>query len=352
MKTTNLKKTAKKAFYIISVLAILYVFLTNLGRIKAMFTKDSIVTEKESFEKTVETFDYPDDGEILAALTKAHDEAYQYAASELDKWIEDTMLRADDDFMDDYFSFLNVKKREILSLYHYVAHFFVEEHDTAEEAAMKELEAEITNKIIKPEIAQARIKNITDQTVNVYLSAIDNELAKLQEAHKSPTPNWNRYISDICGITAEIENKEYPVAFKTMVVSGVALAGMAITPIVSNIARKVSIRIAERNAAKVGAKVAGEVAVKAGATAAGKGAAIVANAIPYIGWGITAAICIWDIIDYSTSAREGKEQLRSGLEEYFREVRTELLGATEDSIMGSIILWENNLKQNISKHLQ
>lgn len=63
--------------------------------------------------------------------------------------------------------------------------------------------------------------------------------------------------------------------------------------------------------------------------------------------GVTAAICIWDIADYANTASEGKELLKQSLAQYFQEVKTELLCSTDQSIMGSIINWENDVKTNI-----
>lgn len=160
---------------------------------------------------------------------------------------------------------------------------------------------------------------------------------------------WNKYISGLCGLTLDTNQKSYPIAFKTAVVSGTAMTGMMIAPAIKNVATKVSSRIAEKTAAKAGTKAAEKVAVKAGSKAAAKGAGTVAKAIPYIGWGITAVICIWDIVDYSKSASEGKKLLRTSLEEYFGEIKTELLGNNETSIMGSITLWENSLKAKIAR---
>ena len=71
------------------------------------------------------------------------------------------------------------------------------------------------------------------------------------------------------------------------------------------------------------------------------------KAIPYIGWGVTAAICIWDIADYTNTASEGKELLKQSLAQYFQEVKTELLCSTDQSIMGSISNWETDVKTNI-----
>ena len=343
-----MRNKIKTIWNIIAIASVSFVFISSIGGIIRF---GRIPPEKTSVPKKVEVpIDYNLEKDISAALDKAHSEAYQFASDEVDKWIKEILARADDDFLNDYFNFINVKKRELSSLYYSVAHFFVEDSPTPEAAALEDLEEEVCRRVIKPEVSQARIKNITDQTIEVYLNVLDSELAKLQEAHEIPTPEWNRYISHICGITLSAENKEYPIAFKTMVVSGVALTGIAVTPIVSNIARKVSIRIVEKNAVKAGIKIVEKTAIKTSTKAIGKGAGTFAKAIPYIGWGITAAICIWDIADYSKTAREGKQFIRTSLEEYLEEVKEELLGLSEDSIMGSIQAWENNLKRNIAQN--
>lgn len=132
-----------------------------------------------------------------------------------------------------------------------------------------------------------------------------------------------------------------------MTVSGVTLFAMAVTPVVNNIVRKISVKIAEKNAAKAGAKIAEEAALKTGAKVAGKSAGSFAKAVPYVCMGITAVSLVWDIYDYSNSAREGKQFIKESLEEYFVEVKIELLDTTENSIMGSITAWENTLKENI-----
>lgn len=142
---------------------------------------------------------------------------------------------------------------------------------------------------------------------------------------------------------------QYPVTFKTLVVSGTDLTGFIAAPVIKNIATKVSAKIAEKTALKLGTKAIGTTAVKATSKAVGKGAGSVAKAIPYVGWGITAAICVWDIIDYANTTKEGKILLKQNLTEYFQEVKTELLSSTDQSIMGSITHWENTVKAKIAE---
>ena len=111
-------------------------------------------------------------------------------------------------------------------------------------------------------------------------------------------------------------------------VSTIGLTGFTaykVVPMVKDVAVKVSAKIAGKTASTV---------AKTGTSVAAKTAGKAAKAIPIVGWGITAAICIWDVVDYSKTAREGKVMLRKSLDEYFREVKKQLLGNTEDSIMG------------------
>ena len=142
-----------------------------------------------------------------------------------------------------------------------------------------------------------------------------------------------------------MENRNYPIAFKTAVVSGSVLTAYAASPVIKNVAVKVSTKIAEKSALKVGTKVAQKTTEKALL----KGSKGLAKGIPYIGWAVTAGICIWDIIDYSKTSAEGKTLLKKNLAEYFREIKTELLCSTEHSIMGSITQWENSVKAKLTR---
>ncbi|MBR5867619.1 MAG: hypothetical protein IKZ04_06885, partial [Spirochaetaceae bacterium] len=283
--------------------------------------------------------------EVTDAMKVAHDVAYKYVEKELDIWTDEMMSRVDEDFLDDYFSFMEVKKRELLSVYNTVVNFINKNAETPEEAAIRELEEEIERKVIKPEISQARINNITSKAINLYAETLDEQLIRVQENYNIPVIEWNKYISDITGLTLDMENRNYPIAFKTAVVSGSVLTAYAASPVIKNVAVKVSTKIAEKSALKVGTKVAQKTTEKALL----KGSKGLAKGIPYIGWAVTAGICIWDIIDYSKTSAEGKTLLKKNLAEYFREIKTELLCSTEHSIMGSITQWENSVKAKLTR---
>jgi hypothetical protein len=337
------KAFVTKVISIFCVILLILLFITNLGDMKVF--KVQKPTEV-SPSVPVPSLNYDLNEEVLNAMSNAFIVANDYVEAELDVWINEMMSRVDENFLDDYFSFMQVKKREILTVYNSIKKLINKNAETAEEAAIRELEEEISRKIIIPEIAQARINNITDEAIKLYVNSLDEQLADVQKGYNVPTLDWNKYISSICGLTFDMENKNYPIAFKSVVTSGAALTGYAMAPVIKNVATKVSTKVAEKSAAKIAEKAA----ITAVAKTTGKQAGNIAKSIPYVGWGVTAAICAWEIVDYSNTATEGKELLRENLFDYFQEVKKELLASKEQSIMGSIILWENDVKANIANN--
>lgn len=330
-------RAVKRLITFISVMTLLFVLLTGLGVLT--FNRDVKPVEKSIEHNSVPIKNYELNQEILEAMNISHKAAYNYASKELDKWIAEMLSRADADFMDDYFGFMQTKRREAISLYKSVVHYIDKSKETAEEAAIRELEDELSRKVIKPEISQARINNITKGAIDVYMCALDNELLKIQKSFNCPTPDWNEYISSICNLTLDIEQKKYPIAFKSVIMSSAGLTGYAIYPIVKKTATKVSTKLASKTATKAVATTGSAVTAKTTSKAL--------KAIPYVGWGITAAIGIWDIMDYAKTSSEGQILLKNSLTEYFNEVKIELLSNSENGIMGCITQWENKIKENL-----
>lgn len=335
----DIGRKLKNLLSTLCVIALVLILLSGLG---TLFFNRENVTSVESKSSQPVMPDYKDlDEEIISAMKVAYNSAQDYASAELDIWINEMMARADEDFLDDYFSFMQTKRRELTSLYNSIAHRISKNALSAEEVALKKLEDEIERKVIKPEISQARIENITKEAIDVYLTVLDIELEKIRKINKYPVGDWNKYVADLCGLTLDVDAKKYPIALKSVVVSTIGLTGFTaykVVPMVKDVAVKVSAKIAGKTASSV---------AKTGTAVAAKTAGKAAKAIPVVGWGITAAICIWDVVDYSKSAREGKAMLRKNLDEYFREVKKRLLGNSEDSIMGSIRIWEKSMKKNM-----
>ena len=217
-------------------------------------------------------------------------------------------------------------------MYHFIANKIISGHPTAAEAHMKALEKEISAHVIMPEVAQQRVEAITNNTVAAYMKALDSQFKEIQEKHNIPTPVWNKHISRLCGLTAEFETKSVPISAKMVLASLGVLTFKAMTPIIT----------------KIGHKVGQKLAVKAGAEAVGAtGAKSLGKFVPGIGMGIAIVVIIWDLWDYKNTADKGRRELRAGFAEYFQGLKAELLGPTEDSIMGSIIMWENAIRAKL-----
>ena len=327
------KTTMDKIFGLIKYLvgaALIFVFLTGVGRLML----GSGAGERH-FEnaKVVSKIDYNVDQEILDAMNTAEQAAYQYASAEIDRWIAE-MMGSTNRFLDEYFEFGAVKGREVMALFHGAAHKLNISNKTATEALIEDLEHEMSKRLMNKEVAQSRIENITNCAVKEFLDTFGDELVKIQQKHNIPRPDWDKHIYRLCKMTAEYDSKSVPVASKIVIASGATITLKVATPALAMIGEKVGAKLA----AKAGAKYV---------TAAANGAKNFSKMLPGIGTIIAISVIGWDLLDSKITAERNKRDLKAGFEQYFQEMKTELLGPTEDSIMGSIYMWENNIKANI-----
>ncbi len=315
------------------VALVIIVAITRAGDLVRHSEKDMPTFENSA---AVPQQDYDLAPEILEAMNIAGQTSEKYISEELDKWIAEMMKRTDV-FLDDYFSFAKVKTREAKSVYHYLFNKVWEGHPSASTVALRELENEISRHIIQKDIAQQKIENITNQAVVIFMDTFDNELVKIQKKHKIPTPVWNKYLSRLCNLTSEYETKSIPVSVKLLWASGGVLTVKTVSPIIT----------------KIGQKVGQKLAVKAGSKAASSfGAKSIGKILPGAGMCIATVVVLWDLYDYKKTADNGRKELKTGFNDYFKEMKMELMGRTEDGIMGSIVAWENSLKEQIGKNKQ
>lgn len=359
MEKTTKKIIGKCAPFVINSLwaiALVGILWCGFGRkCLGKYDKSNTYSEKRTESTSITSWNYNLDKEILEACDKAHAEAELYVSTELDKWIDEVMLRVDERFLDDYFSFINVKCREVRYAFTFVANFLHFPAPSAEENLTKELETKIDSMVIQSEVSEARIKNIVDEATVIYFSRLDKEFAKIQIAHKIPVAAWNEYVSQLCGMTMNVENAAInesvtPVSIKVLALSSGTAVALSAKPAINfgkTVAKKVSTKIAERTGKNVVEKTGEKLLVSTGAKTGGKTAS---RMIPYIGWGITIGTCVWDIIDYKISAEKGKKMLRENIQNYLCEIKRELMGSSSDSIMTSLVLWENDVKKTISEN--
>lgn len=315
------------------VVLLLIVAITRAGDL-VKHTDEDMPEFKNS--AAVPQLDYNLDEELLEAMLSAEKTSEKYISDELDKWIAE-MRKRTDIFLDDYFSFVNVKTREAKAVYHYISHKIYNPLPSASTVARRELENEISKQIIKKEIAQQKIENITNQSVTLFMDTFDKELIKIQNRHNIPTPDWNKYLSRLCNLASEYETRSIPISAKIFLSACGVLTVKAASPVIT----------------KIGQKVGQKLIVKAGSKAASSlGAKTIGELLPGAGMCIAAVVIIWDLYDYKKTADNGRKDLKVGFEEYFKEMKDELMGRTENSIMGSIVAWENSVREQISKNKQ
>lgn len=332
----------KNIAFVFAVFAIAFVFVTAIGGVK----NGNISVPKFNEKKEVSIYAkarHDIEKGLLYAMDAAHKEAYKYVDKELDAWITELKECVETEFFPSYFNFWNVKGREIKAVAYTVGHA-VGVSRSAEYVMIEEIEKMIEQKVIRPGIAQKRIENITVTAASLYLEKFDSEMSKLQEKICVPTELWNECIADLCGLTLDVESKNVPIAIKTAVVSGITGVGLLAMPVTS-VVKKVS----EKVASKVTTKVVAKTVAKTGAKAVAKTSMTASQAIPFVGLGVSAAVLVWDIVDYKVSAKKGKKALRTNFSDYFAELKSELLGSSGSSIMGSITEWEEKMKIKMEK---
>ena len=352
MKNKNFWKIA--FFALVAVIVISAFVFSPLGRIiigKLGFSNkpDSIGKKEQQMVVPAIKFDFDD--EILAALEKANNSARLYINEELDKWIEDVMSRLDDKFLDDYFGFIQTKSREIRTFFQFAKNKLSLSDKTAEEMLTQELEEKISNLVLRPEITEATMKIIVDNAIEIYYSCLDKSLQEIQVSHNIPDSDWKAYISDLCMITMRDEQTAYnrniiPITSKAIIVSGVTITAYVAKPAIEKIAKMVSAKIATKTGVNIAEKAGAQFAVT---TATKTGSNIAARTIPFIGCAIIIGVGVWDIIDYKVNSNKGKKILRENFSDYLSKIKAELMGNSSDSIMSSIIIWENNFKQRLAE---
>lgn len=275
-------------------------------------------------------FDYRIDQEIICALEAAEEEARKYASVQLDGWIFDMMAHTDT-MLDEYFTLFNVKKREASSLWHSLKHKVDKKSPSASDVMRKDFMDKFEAKVMNSSDAQQIIEAIADRTVEVFAASFGRGLAQVQADYNVPKLDWEKHINSLCGIASEYESRSVSVVAKC------AYAGFA----ACNIAVPGAVMT------KFGKKVAQKVAAKAGTRACTAGAATAAKCIPVIGAVVTVGMVGWDLYDTSKTAERNKRDIRAGFQQYFSEMKANLLGPTRGSIMGSIVLWSQEVISRI-----
>jgi len=309
-------------------IAIIVIVLATLGRYwMAARSPVETTVDRPTTEAVREPIPWEAvDTAVGEAFATARDSAEAMAAERLDAWIGVLVQRVDDEFLDWYFDYWNQQVLGLQSLWFASVHRVFEEQPTAAERITEKIQAEFAIRVLKPQLAQLELENITRDVMDHYVATLQSGLRGIPTRFAIPEGHWERYLDDIALLAADTEgNRQVPVTLKTVYVAGtggaVVLGGQAMS-IATKIGSKVAVQTAGKAATQVAMKTGGKVAAKAGGKLFG----------PIVGVGIIA----WDVWDHWRTERQNRPLLRQTLLDYFAEMKESLLRDRDAGILGAI----------------
>jgi len=332
-------------FVWVAVILIVIIPLLGRGFIAGSLPKHSEPPEQNSHVVTIDRTlvnQNEVDQAIATALKDAHTNAENFASARLDSWVDELMTRIDGSFLDWYFDYFNQKKMEFSAPFVWLssatAHWIDTNNPPPSQAVAEKLtedfQTEFAKRVLRPKIAQFELERITKDTINIYVSELGNNIARVQSSYKIPQGEWERYLEDISITINDTEGNISNLSLKVLAGGSTYLLAKAMIPVVTKIGSKVAASFAGKATAKMAAKTGGMVAGQLGAQ--------LLDPIVAVG------IIIWDVWDYKHTVKVDRPVLREAIEDYLKEVKASLLDNPENGIMAAI----NQLEGGILKSVQ
>lgn len=283
------------------------------------------------------------DQALVTALSNAHSQSESFASEQLDKWVDELMLRVDDSFLDWYFNYFNQKKMELSTpftwLYSAVAHWTNKNNLAPGQAVAEKLtedfQTEFAKRVLRPKIAQFELEKITTDSINVYVAELGKNISNIQSSYKIPQGDWERYLGDIAVTINDTEGNISNLSLKVLTGGSSYILAKAMIPAVTKVGSKIAVSFAGKAGAKMAAKTGGVVAGKIGAQLLD----------PIVGIGII----IWDFWDYNHTVAVEKPILRDAIYDYLKQVKISLLENPENGIMVAVTQVENGIFKSIQR---
>jgi len=281
------------------------------------------------------------DQSITIAIKNANTTANNFASKKLDTWVDELMTRVDSSFLEWYFNYFNQKKLEFSAPFVYlssaVSHWIDSDKASPDQVVAEKMtedfQLEFAKRVLRPKIAQLELERITRDTVNLYISHLENNISSVQGSYKIPQGEWERYLNDIAVTINDSKGSISKVSLKVLIAGSSYLLVKATIPIMVTVGSKVAISLAAKAGAKLAAKTGGLVAAKIGANFVD----------PIIGVGIIA----WDLWDYHHTVTVNRPILRAAILDYLTEVNKSLLNNPENGIMASIYQLEGGILKSV-----
>jgi hypothetical protein len=340
-------KLIKYFAVLVWVIVILVVIFPLIGKGFLVNSIDKVAQDKQPRQEEIivvkQTIPNQDEIEraIAIGVKAARNKAQEFAETELDIWIDKLMTRVDNSFLDWYFDYFNQKKIEFTTPFIWlsssVSHWINSKNLPPEQAVAatitEKFQTEFAKRVLRPKIAQLELERITRDTINLYLSELENNLTQIKTSYKIPQGNWERYLGDLAITISDTEGNISNLSMKLIAGGSTYLLAKAMLPTVTKIGTKIALSVAGKTGTKIAAKTGGIVAGKLGAQ--------LVDPVVAVG------IIIWDVWDYHHTVAVEKPILRAAIFDYFQEIKNSLLTNHQESIMATIYQVENGILQSL-----
>lgn len=272
---------------------------------------------------------YQLDKYLIDALRTAHDSTEEFAASELDEWVNHLMKKVDDKFLTWYFSYFNQKAMEfgipfawLVFAGDYSLNFLRQQGDkklnpnqVLQKKMIEDFQIKFTELVFNPEDTQKYLSQLTERVARNYASALGMQLATIKNAYRIPDGNWERYLNELANVVYDTGNSKYSL-------SPESLTSRLATVTTAGVGGKLALNFAAKVAAKIGTKAGGALAAKVAAQ--------------FVDPLVAVGLLIWDTWDYKHMVDESRHVLRQNIWEYLNEVKMSIFNAPDNSIMAAI----------------
>jgi len=310
---------------------IIIIILASLGKMfllpneQSTTSKEGVISQPLDYSKL--------DTALRSSMIDAREVAKGAASKELDGWVDGLMEQVDNNFLDWYFGYLHQQKIGLKSLLYGMRHWVNSKSTSAAEKATEDFQLEFSNRVLRPEISQKQLEQITDNAVRNYIGTLSQMLNEVPEKYDIPQGDWTEYLDNASSLGSKVNgNRDIDLTLKTIASSTAAGTVAAIKvagPAVKSIASKASVSLTGKAAGAMAAKTGGKVAAKAGGKLLG----------PIVGIGII----LWDVWDQNQTKNTNKPILRENLHAYLKLEKNTLLDAPQGSVMSAIDSIDKNL---------
>lgn len=279
------------------------------------------------------------DQHLIEAVTLARQNTEKFIEPRISQWIDELMQRVDNDFLPWYFNYWNQQLLGLNGLYHGAIYWMNLSDRTAQERMTETVQEEFATRVLRPEIAQFKIQHLAQETVEYYVSQLQQQLSEIPQKYNIPPAEWERYLDSIAVMTVRTEgNRETALSLKALTgttVAGAVVLTKALAPMLKNVGAKVTAKLASKAAASIAAKTGAKVIAKVGGE--------------FLGPIVAIGIIIWDVWDHTKTKETGLPVLRQNILDYFNELKIAILSDSEHGILTIIHQLEAQIVESVKK---